>query len=405
MFTNIKSALDFIEHQINGDITFEQFQSIYNELAITHKPYTIHVTGTNGKGSTSKLLSDILSVNDLKVGLFTSPHMDVSNDRLRVNNQNISDEDLLMLINDFYPLIIKHNLNFFQIYTLIALRYFQMMSCDIVIIEVGIGGLLDSTNVIDGDLCIITNVAMDHVEKLGGSLEAITKQKAGIIKEGSTVVTHVNDEALLEILNEVTNDKKAELHVLYDVESEIVNNKQVFTYNKERYTLNSRATYQVKNAQLVLKSCECLERDGFSITKDSITNSLAQFKWSGRFEVLSEDPYVLVDGAHNLAGIEALIESTDPSSVVIFSAMQDKDYKHMIEVLQAYYHEVVFAEFGYYRGLTFDQIQSMKTFKSSDEAYTYLIKTHPDHSIIVCGSLYFVSHFRDFWRDMNGSNN
>ena len=155
------------------------------------------------------MLSDALLANDYKVGLFTSPHMIVANDRIRINNEYISDAHLIFYVNKYYDDILEYELNFFQIYTLIALSYFYDQGCEIAIIEVGIGGLLDSTNVIDGLISIITNINYDHMEKLGTSISEIAYQKAGIIKAQSNVITRVSQKEALAIIKEKARKEKA----------------------------------------------------------------------------------------------------------------------------------------------------------------------------------------------------
>lgn len=404
-FTNIESALHFIEHQINGTLTFEQFKQIYNSYAKDHLPYYVHVTGTNGKGSSAKLINDILVNSNFKVGLFTSPHMEVSNDRIRINNVYISDEQLLSYINYLYVDIVKYNINFFQIYTLIALIHFQSEKVDFAIIEVGIGGLYDSTNVINGKINIITNIEIDHTDKLGNTYSEIAYQKSGIIKNNSHVITHVHEQSALAVIKQKVMETNSSLVQLEPVISELTQSGRTFIFNNNSYTLNSEADYQVLNAQVALSAVLILRNSGITISDESVNACLLNFNWSGRYELLSRDPKIIVDGAHNIAGVKALIKTASKDALIIFSAMKDKDYTEMLNLLESNFDEVVFVEFDYYRSLKFNDISEIAKFAAFDDALKYLMNKYGQREIIVCGSLYFVSDVKNNWGALYDSNN
>lgn len=410
MIKTVDEAINFIEAQRINNTSLEDFKRIFEKYDNFHKSmHYIHITGTNGKGSTSKMLSDVLINNNYDVGLFTSPHMIVSNDRIRINNQYISDDRLIHYVNKYYEDILAFELNFFQIYTLIALSYFYDEGCNIAIIEVGIGGLLDSTNVIDGIVSIITNINYDHTEKLGHSIAEIAYQKAGIIKNHAHVITMVKQVEALKVIEEKVKSNLATLHVLKPIDSTIDHYKRVFTIDGVQYHLNSLAKYQVDNALIVL---ECLHilKDGFDYQIDDkmVKTAFESFEWIGRFEWVSKSPEIILDGAHNIAGIKALIESDEEDSVVIFSALKDKDYKEMLTLLKERYDEVVFSEFDFYRSLKKEDIKddTIMTFSNIKEALAYIIETYPKRRIILCGSLYFISDARKYIKgEFHDSNN
>lgn len=402
MFDNINDAITYIESKKINSTSLEDFKLIFKKYQnFQNEVKYVHVTGTNGKGSTSKMISDIVSLNNYKVGLFTSPHILVSNDRIRINDINISDEDLLGYINYFYNDIEEFKINFFQIYTLIALKYFYDRNCDLAVIEVGIGGLYDSTNVIDAIVSIITNINIDHTDKLGSSLREIAYQKAGIIKLNKDVVVTVKNQEALSVIKKQSEKLNASLKIINSVESNLLNNKLNFNYKSNDYSLNSLATYQVDNALLSIEAVNILKsKYGFNIDLAKVKLALENFEWIGRFELVSINPEIILDGAHNIAGIKALINSDDQNSVVIFSALKDKDYHEMIKLLKNRYDELVFCEFDFYRSLKITDLSEydFMKFTNINDSLNYLKNKYPNRRIIICGSLYFISEISKMLR-------
>ncbi len=402
MFDNINDAITYIESKKINSTSLEDFKLIFKKYQnFQNEVKYVHVTGTNGKGSTSKMISDIVSLNNYKVGLFTSPHILVSNDRIRINDINISDEDLLGYINYFYNDIEEFKINFFQIYTLIALKYFYDRNCDLAVIEVGIGGLYDSTNVIDAIVSIITNINIDHTDKLGSSLREIAYQKAGIIKLNKDVVVTVKNQEALSVIKKQSEKLNANLKIINSVESNLLNNKLNFNYKSNDYSLNSLATYQVDNALLSIEAVNILKsKYGFNIDLAKVKLALDNFEWIGRFELVSINPEIILDGAHNIAGIKALINSDDQNSVVIFSALKDKDYHEMIKLLKNRYDELVFCEFDFYRSLKITDLSEydFMKFTNINDSLNYLKNKYPNRRIIICGSLYFISEISKMLR-------
>lgn len=411
MIKNINEAFDYIENQRNSNVSLSDFKCLFEKHNnFQNRIDYVHITGTNGKGSTSKMINDALINSDLKVGLFTSPHMIVANDRIRINNENISDENVIFYLNKYYADIEMYRLNFFQIYTLIALSYFVDKNCDIAIIEVGIGGLLDSTNVIESLVSVVTNINLDHTEKLGKSIEEIAIQKSGILKNNSVLITGVKDENALGILSNVAKDKHSKLITINDTNSDIISDKLNFTYNNHNYVLNSLAKYQVENALVSLEVIKYLnEHTRFKISDDNLKQAFENFLWTGRFERICSNPEVIIDGAHNIAGIKALINSDTKDSVVIFSALKDKDYEEMLELLIKNYSEVIFCEFDFYRSLSIEDLENfdIRKFTNINDSIDYMQHKYPNKRIIICGSLYFVSDVRQLLKgeDVNDSNN
>lgn len=400
MIETLQEAISFIEAQRINNTTLKDFKKLFEKYDnFQHSMHFIHITGTNGKGSTSKMLSDALIKHEYDVGLFTSPHMIVANDRIRINNEFISDEALIYYTNKYYEDILTFKLSFFQIYTLIALSYFYDKQCHVAIVEVGIGGLLDSTNVIDGIVSIITNINYDHTDKLGQTISEIAYQKAGIIKKQSHVITGVSQNEAKMIIQDVADDQEATVHYVSEVSS--VRNAYVrnFEYDHSTYSINSLAKYQVHNALLALKALSILKNSyRYKIDDDIVKAALKEFVWAGRFELVCLHPQIILDGAHNIAGLQALIDSDEEESVVIFSALKDKEYEKMISMLTNRYEEVVFCEFDFYRSLKKSDVKQygLEMFSHIKDALRYVVEKYPNQRIIICGSLYFISDVRSY---------
>lgn len=401
MINNIKEALQLIEGSYHKIVSQDKFKAVlkkYNNIELSLK--TIHITGTNGKGSTSKMLSDIVMAANYKVGLFTSPHILKANERIRINNEYISDQDLIRILNFYYDDIVENKLNFFQIYFLVAIKYFYDNKVDLAIIEVGIGGRLDSTNVINSLISIITNINYDHTNKLGSTLEAIAYEKSGIIKPNSTTITGVSQDKLLKIINDKAKSENTKLIKVKFTKVNFENNKVYFKFNDHTYYLNSLAKYQGLNAQLVLATIKVLnDTYNYKIDSKAIIYAFDNFSWFGRFERISSHPEIIIDGAHNVSGIKALVNSANKNKeyVVIFSALKSKSYQEMLEVLQANFIEVVFCEFDFPQALKKADLidDDLKKFSDYNQAINYVNNKYPHHSILICGSLYFIADVRN----------
>ncbi|MBR4151943.1 MAG: bifunctional folylpolyglutamate synthase/dihydrofolate synthase [Selenomonadaceae bacterium] len=280
---------------------------------------TIHVAGTNGKGSVCAMLAEMLKAQGLRVGLFTSPHLESYCERIKINGENISENDFAEMIFRVKDcnVVATH----FEVLTAAAFEYFKERAVDIAVIEVGLGGTFDSTNIITPELSVITNVALDH-ENILGDLENIARNKAGIIKENVPVVTGATGLPL-EIIREVAKDKNSPLYEVNPLK-----------LKSPSLMLNLRGEYQKFNAAIAIKAAELLKLDDAAIEK-----GLAQVKWAGRFEVIKNSAGVfIIDGAHNPHGAKALRDSLDKNfpngkRIWVFGALRDKNFAEMIKIL------------------------------------------------------------------------
>ena len=276
---------------------------------------TIHVAGTNGKGSVCAMLAEMLKAQGLRVGLFTSPHLESYCERIKINGQNISERDFAEMI--FRVKDCNVEATHFEVLTAAAFEYFRERAVDIAVIEVGLGGTLDSTNVITPELCVITNVALDH-ENVLGDLENIARNKAGIIKANIPVVTGATGKPL-EIIKKIAAEKNSPLY-------EVTTPADV--------KINLRGDFQKFNAAIAIKAAKLLELDDAVIAK-----GLAQVEWAGRFEIVENSSGVyVIDGAHNPHGAKALRESLDKNfphgkRIWVFGALKDKNFDEMIKIL------------------------------------------------------------------------
>jgi len=393
MFNSIDEATSFVMNRRKNDLSFAHFK---NSMALLNNPqndfYTVHVAGTDGKGSTVTFLRDLLMSHGFKVGTLQSPHYKVHQDRIRVNNVNIKDDAFIRLLNKHYDFIIEQNLSMFEIDYIIMCDYFKEEKIDFAIIEVGLGGRLDSTNVVDNTkLSIITTIGYDHMDRLGNTLEEICNEKCGIIKKDSkTLIGHLNKSCEDIVINKCKslNNEFNKLGAYKDL------GQRVFEFENREYHLTSYAKYQMHNASLAINAFEIISKDyKFDIDYELASKAISSSNWPCRFELVKENPNVILDGAHNIHGIEALCESIDTlkgSKAVIFSALKRKEYSKMLEELNKHVDSLIITTFDNYEVIDLNEF-------SNDYQIDVDYKNAIDNAItkydniIVCGSLYFMS--------------
>ncbi len=306
---------------------------------------TIHIAGTNGKGSTAATLSSILKESGFKVGLFTSPHLISFTERIRINNIQISEQSVISLALKIRKLIDGTGLKptFFEFVTAMTFHYFASENVDFGVIETGMGGRFDSTNVIDPDISIITNIGIDHCEFLGNTISDITFEKAGIIKPQVPVITASKDPDVIKQLSGIAAERDSEIHI-YDRDFSgsllsMDDRHLEFDYtgyeNCPGLSLPLSGKYQLFNACTAIRASELLRQNGHSITDRAIKEGLSKVKLEGRFEYVSEDPPIILDGAHNPEAISSLSASLGDllpgkKIILILGVMNDKDIAGII---------------------------------------------------------------------------
>ncbi|MBI9009432.1 MAG: bifunctional folylpolyglutamate synthase/dihydrofolate synthase [Tenericutes bacterium] len=415
MFREFEETKNWIENikKFGSRLDLSRISAFLKELDNPEKAYkTIHVAGTNGKGSTSSYLANILMDAGYKVGLYTSPYIVKFNERIVVNNHYITDQEMVKYANEILPIWQRmfdagDTVTFFEVLTIMCFLYFKEKSVDFAVIEVGLGGTLDATNVIVPEISLITNISYDHMNVLGDTLESIALNKLGIVKDNVPLVTSVENEKLCPLFKEITEKHHSELHFvdfeqLRDIS---LDESTKFTYREKQYEAGLVGLHQAKNAALAVDAIHLLnERLNLHISEENIRNGLLNTKWPGRFEIFNHN--IILDGAHNIGGIEALRKTVwklypNKNIKCLVSIMHDKEHQKIIEVLDNFCDELFFTEFEYARRADakdlFDESHhhNKKLYKDHKQIFLRLAKNlRDDEVLLVTGSLYFISEIR-----------
>jgi dihydrofolate synthase / folylpolyglutamate synthase len=396
--TNIRKLCEFLNHPE------KKFKSI-------------HIAGTNGKGSVSHMLAAILQTAGYKTGLYTSPHLKDFRERIRINGEFVSKNFVVEFTERINPFIAEIEPSFFEITVAMAFEYFSREGCEVAVIETGLGGRFDSTNIIEPEISVITNIGWDHMNILGDKLEKIAFEKAGIIKEKTPVVIGEVIKETENIFQQVATEKNARLNIASD-------NRQAISWNWEKhelvvevarknhpdhqlYRLDLPAIYQTKNLLTVLETCSQLQQRGWNIDEKHIKTGLQKTKeltsLHGRWEVIREHPLIVLDVAHNVDGIRQLLEQvevTDHDRLhIVFGTVKDKEPDNILSVLPrlAKYY---FTEAKIPRALDVVMLKAFaEKFGLKGEAFPDVneaIKAARDASqkrdmILVCGSIFIVA--------------
>ncbi len=367
----------------------------------------IHVTGTNGKGSTIAFMRELFVSHGKNVGTFTSPHIVSIHDRICINGEPISDDDFIRLADKVKAmeqrLLETHDqLSFFELLTLIALLYFKEQEVDLVLLEVGIGGLLDTTNVVTGEIAIITSIGLDHQETLGDSLEEIAKQKAGIFKPGkSAVIANLASEAQL-VCQRTATDLGVSLYQADQDFSFRNGNFSSSLADLNHLILGLEGAYQEENAALALQAflLFMVQRDE-KVEQEAVHAALQATKWAGRLEAITE--HIYLDGAHNLPALERLVEFIQEKiqqgyqPQILFGALKRKDYSGMLTYLTEHLPDVVLyvTSFDYQGSLEEQDLGDYTSIASYRDFIDNLEASAQEKDLLfVTGSLYFISEVR-----------
>lgn len=313
----------------------------------------VHIAGTNGKGSTSAMLSGILKHAGLKTGLYTSPFISSFNERMRIDGLPISDAELAEIAEFCAPLALSMDdrPTEFELVTSIAMEFFARRRCGIVVLETGMGGRLDSTNVIESPLCsVITNIGLDHTRELGDTVEKIAAEKAGIIKKDRPVVIYDLPENIRKVISERCNEMSSPLSA---ADSEAIisvsdcRSGQTFSYKEyESLELPLLGTHQLKNAAVALETVSVLRSLGLEISSTAVKTGLKETFWPARFEIISEKPFFVVDGGHNPQCAETVADNLRKyfpgmRRIILFGVLADKDYMGLAKILDSAADEFV----------------------------------------------------------------
>lgn len=308
----------------------------------------VHVAGTNGKGSTCALCASILEQAGYRVGLFTSPALYHFEDRLRVNSAAITFEelrDITLHVKDAADAMDEHPTEF-ELLTAVAFCFFERSACDIVVMEVGLGGRLDSTNVIRAaEVSVITPISFDHCSLLGSTLAEIAGEKAGIIKRGVPVVSAPQEPEAREVIEEVVIDAQS---TLVEVAlSQLEGTTEHFSYRERSdLSLGLSGSFQLVNAATALDAIDVLKAAGWEVSEQAIREGLRLASWPGRFEIVSKDPLIIFDGGHNVSGMDALAQALNDRypthfRIILTGVLADKDHEGMAKRLSLFADKII----------------------------------------------------------------
>lgn len=347
---NYDQAIDYLFDlaTFGWKLGLEKITAMLNELGNPQEKYkTIHIAGTNGKGSTCAMIESILRAAGYKTGLYTSPHLVYVGERIRCNGQFIHKEELTYYINFIKPLVDKYQCTYFEAITIIAFLFFADQHVEIAVIEVGLGGRLDATNVISPLISIITTIDIDHTKQLGTTKVSIAYEKAGIIKPGSICITSCQSKQVDSLLSQICQERNAE-YLCIDPKKTIANinfeeNHSSFdlAVNGALYSqvkLSMVGEHQVKNAVLAVATADIIAARFFPIARKHIYQGLAAVSWQARLQTISENPKIVIDVAHNPGGIAVLTKAVRTifrydRLIIVFGVCKDKNYQSMLKKL------------------------------------------------------------------------
>ncbi|MBY0123973.1 folylpolyglutamate synthase/dihydrofolate synthase family protein [Bacillus sp. S/N-304-OC-R1] len=426
MFTTYEEAVSWIHSRLRLGVKpgLKRMEWMMEKLDHPERRIrSVHIGGTNGKGSTVTYLRSILQEAGYEVGTFTSPYFEQFNERISINGVPIPDEDIVKLANNIYPLSVEMEGSElgapteFEIITAMAFQYFGRINpVDIVLFEVGLGGRFDSTNIVLPLVSIITNIGLDHTAILGDTHAEIAFEKAGIIKPGISLVTAVKQEEALEVIKEKTTEMKAPI---YSLGSQIVIKDHSSTQSGELFTqktpykiwesleISMAGKHQTENAALAVMASEVLNKFySFLIEEEHVYNGLKKAYWPGRFEMISNEPVIVIDGAHNEEGVTALVNELGKRFKknkvnIVFTALADKKLDKMIANLDAIADKITFVQFDYPRAAQAEALFELSSSKNKffnknwQKAIEENISTLEHNDILVItGSLYFLSEMK-----------
>ncbi len=414
MFTNFKETKYWIEHikRFGSKLDLSRIKELLNYFNNPEKEFkTIHIAGTNGKGSLASYIKTVLVEKGFKVGLYTSPYVVKFNERITINDEFIKDEDVVKYANIIYPFWEKmyregKTTTFFEVLTAMCFLYFKDQSVDFGVIEVGLGGKLDATNVIIPEISVITNISYDHMNVLGNTLESIAINKLGIVKDNVPLVTAFEQNELFPLFKRITdlhNSKMTRID-FEKISDTVIGKITSFNYKNNTYEIQLPGYHQIKNAVLAIETIKELNFNlNLGIDEEIIKSGIRKTVWPGRFEIFHKN--IILDGAHNIGGIKALKETVlamYPNKIIkcLVSIMHDKDHQKMIDILDSFCTELYFTQFDYERRE--DALQLFKESKHKHkklyldytEIFDELTTLKENEILLITGSIYFISDVR-----------
>ena len=373
----------------------------------------IHVGGTNGKGTTSAMLQKILMESGYKCGLYTSPHLKEFGERIRINNLLLSDEEASAMIDELKPIFNKTESTFFESATAMAFLHFARNEADVAIIEAGLGGTWDATNIVKPQMCVFTPISLDHTERLGSTVQKIAADKAGIIKPGSTVVSSIQTPEALDELKKRSvlmnvpfryspDEFTVEDSRVHENGSEVNISSEIHPGLSGNYEFSQPGRHQVMNLMTVLSAAGALRERGYDIPPLSVKRGIAETTWPGRLEILRSSPKVYYDVAHNPGAAKVIAEFFNEVYAgrkisIIMGIMREKDVNNILKNLQPVVKDFTFVEIPTERSLEPEQLAleaagigcAARVIGSPAEAVSRALdESGPDDVILIVGSHY-----------------
>lgn len=371
---------------------------------------SILIAGTNGKGSTAAILSSVLSAAGYSIGLFTSPHLFSYRERIKINGQNITKRAFSQVINTLKPFLDepyqKLHRTFFEVLTTVAFVHFEREKTDLNILEVGLGGRKDSTNVVMPLISCITPIGFDHTRTLGRSLSEIAREKCGIIRKGGVVVSSIQHKNAMRVIEHTVRKREALLYTTeryIKVKHRTIDEKGIkFSYRDEEYFFPFIGRFQIKNLCTALLVIEILIKKGFTVTKRNMQKGLERCIWRGRFDIVSRSPFILLDGAHNPSAMREMVKSLKEifprkKIIAIFSCLTSKDKRGMARQLEKLTDTIILTKIDAERAAEMPELKRafLKTVSIRDTIKNALslAREFSDKNslILITGSIYLVA--------------
>ncbi|MDR0934863.1 MAG: hypothetical protein LBM03_00975 [Erysipelotrichaceae bacterium] len=409
MINTNEELLKYLLSLRTGDYQLDNFEEFLKEINFTFNKPAIHISGTNGKGTVGTVLKNIYQEAGYKVGYFHSPYLYNPDEMIIYNNEQISLKEIDEIISGYNGLISKYNLSEFEVETFIALYYFEKMNVDLAVIECGLGGLYDATNVITPILSIITSISMEHTALLGNSLTEIARHKAGIIKKGIPVLIGELEEDALEVIKEVAAEHHSKIFTTSQyLFEELEDDGYKFTYKPYNdLKIHSLALFSILDASIALEAVSILQ-EYFKVLEDSVRAAIAKTRLIGRMEIVHESPLVICDGAHNPAATHELKESIEKMRKeaqihVIFAAFKDKNIERMFAELNFISNDITLTTFDHLRARKEEEYFLFLGEFRFDDNYKKVIsdkmKEFPNDIILATGSLAFAAKVSKEFKD------
>ena len=394
-------TLNRVKQFTRNDYQRDNFDLFLKKEKFSFNVPSVHIAGTNGKGSTTYYLSSVLKAANYKVGTFISPYFYKPNEMIKINGVDIPDDKFNAIFDEYEKAFKKYDLSEFEIETFIAFKYFMDEKCDICVIECGMGGEYDATNIFEPILSIITTVSLEHTDVLGRSLSEIAAHKSGIIYENIPVLLgKIKDEAL-DTIADIAREKEAPINRIGEIANyDLLEHGIRFDYDVFKdIIISSDAIYSIVDATIALEAVKTL-KEKYDISEEAIKEGMKEVVIPARLETINEHPHLIVDGAHNVEGIETLVDSYTKKypgimTHIVFACFRDKNITNMLPKIGLAGDEVILTTFDHPRARTYEDYFLFAADYRFEEDHVALIKSlmeqYPDDNILVTGSLAFAA--------------